>query len=612
MRGSLLSLISLAAASSLYIEGANALCPDGHDEAVDCRTPAAPCDPGEPLRLGRGDCSGAMRFSLTGLPMTPMWRSQGGGDEGLGNGFLAGWSLSVKAAGEGTLALRSGDGSTIEFLRVGTSNVFASSLGDETTIEVIAGGYRLKAPGGGSTTFTKAIGEQRFISAQRDRSGRTIEFEWEERLPISIRDSLTGRKIELENDGNHITSLVDSRGRRYALTYSGGNLSEVAFPDGKKTGISWTQDGSNLVTSVTNPVTNRTRTMTYFANGVLKTLNEGSSSTQIEYPGRNTVIRREFGSTGKALTVSREQYQYGYLTQSFEGSAEKADPQDPSTMVSTGRASYDPIGRLTASWDELGNRTEYFYSADGACQAGSTTAGDFNTYPKCIRGEDGSTVRVKRDAKSGRALEISTFAPDGRKMSSSALSYTTDGLLSSGQVTNALSGDARASIKISYLGDTEFPEVEETEQVQTFTYDAQGRVIGSSLPSQTVSYQYGRDGRVVSVVRNGIEEEYASTVDPSTGGVTVSVTSGSTTGRVNSNFDGTVQTSALSRDGIENQFVSKSVTSISQIGSKVSQTRQFAGASGAGLSWSSVDEESLTSNHHVVTKSKSSLGSVGQ
>lgn len=612
MRGPILSLISLAVASWLCVEGAYALCPDAHDEAVDCRTPAPPCDPREPQRLGRGDCSGGMTFSLTGLPMTPMWRSQGGSDEGLGNGFLAGWSLAVKAAGEATVSLRGGDGTTIEFLRVGSSNVFASSLGDESTIEAVAGGYRLKAPDGGTTTFTKAIGEQSFITAQRDRSGRTIDFEWGERLPTAIRDSLTGQKIELENDGTHVTSVTDGRGRRYTLAYSGSNLTEATFPDGKKTEISWTQDGSDLVTSVTNPVTNRTMTMTYFANGVLKTLNDGSSSTQLEYPDRNTVIRREFGPTGKALTVSREQYQDGYLTQSFEGSAETADPQDLSTMVSMGRASYDPIGRLTASWDELGNRKEYFYSDDGVCQTGSTTTGDFNIYPTCIRGEDGAVVRVKRDLKSGRALEISSFAPDGRKMASSGFSYTTDGFLSSGQVTNALSGDARASIKLSYLADTGLPEVEETEQVQTFTYDAQGRVIASSSPSQSVSYQYGRDGRVVSVVRNGIKEEYAHVVDPSTGGVTVSVTSGSTSGRITSNFDGTVQTSALSREGVGNQLTAKSVTSISQLGSKVSQSRQFAEASGTGLSWSSVDEESLTSNHHVITKSKSSIGSVGQ
>lgn len=612
MRGPLLGFISLAVTPWLCVQSAHALCPDAHDEAVDCRTPAAPCDPREPLWLGREDCSGAMTFSLTGLPMMPVWRSQGGGDEGLGFGFLAGWSLAVQPEENGTISLRRVDGTTIEFLRVGSSSVFASSLGDETEIEAVVGGYRLKAPGGATTMFTKAIGERRFITAQRERSGQTIEFEWGERLPLSIRDSLTGRTIEVENDGNHITSVSDGRGRRYTLSYSGDNLSEVTFPDGKKTEILWTRDGSNLVTSVTNPVTNRPMAMTYFANGVLKSLSDGSSITQLEYPDRNTVIRREFGPTGKALAVSREQYQNGYLTQSFEGSAETADPQDLSTMVSIGRVTYDSIGRLTASWDELGNRREYFYGADGSCQTASDAAGNLNVHPTCIRGEDGSTIRVKRDPRSGRLLETASFAPDGRKMAGSILSYTSDGLLSSGQVSNALSGDARASIKLSYLADTGLPEVEETEQVQTFTYDAHGRVIGTSSPSQTVSYQYGRDGRVVSVVRNGIAEEYARTVDPATGAMTVSVTNGSTNGRLTSNFDGTVQTSALSRDGIENQFFSRTVTSISQLGSKVSQSTEFAGPTGAGLSWSSVDEQSLTSDHHLVTKSKTAIGKVAQ
>jgi len=495
-----------ALAAALVLLGAlpaAALCPDEHDEAVDCQTPATPCKPGSSERAGQIGCSGVFLQVFEDLPVHLIWSSQGDrlSDEGVGAGILAPWSTAVQQLRPGVLGIRNADHSIAEFIATSSPNLYVSTSGNRLTLRKESGAYILEDALDASTArFEKKIGDRVFVTSERTRSGLGIDIEWGERYPVRIKDRITGRAIDVQVEDGHVVSLSDGRGRQFQLSYAGDLLSEITYPDGVKQALTWTSDGSNFLTEVSEPVRVHALKMTYYANGVIKSFAQGPLVGQYQYPTADTVVGLEFDPSGKLSQLSRTDYKDGYISRVLIGNGTQSDPSDPNTMIVAGRFEFDALGRLTKKWDSAGFSQQLFYRKDGSCQTGSTNAEDLGMEPTCIQQQDGTQITMMRDSKTGLPLSAKTYGPGNTLISTLQNSYSADHRVVESQLENALDPAARARFKIEYAADSRLAMSSEVSIVQNFQYDSLGRVVKATAPGEVRTYEYADTGDIAALI----------------------------------------------------------------------------------------------------------------
>ncbi len=566
---------------------ASAECPEEHDESVDCEQPATPCKPGSPEGPGQAGCSGAFVHRFENLPIELTWSSQGAlsVDEGMGRGILASWSLAVTEVRSGMLGVRDAGHATVEFIPTATEGLYSSANGDGRTLRQTEAGYTLEGPAGESTLrFEKRLGKFTYLTSERHRSGEGADIEWGDSLPRSITDPISGRTMDVSSEDGHVVALSDGRGRRYEFSYANGFLSQISFPDGSSRSLSWTQDGSNFLTEVSDPVRKAPWKMTYYANGAAKSSSWGPLKEEFRYPISDTVVRLQFGEKGQLRRVLRTDYEHGFISRVMVGNGTTSDPADPATMVTTARFEHDPSGRVTKSWDGVGQLQEFFYEKDGSCSAAPSGAPSGSLAPTCVKRQDGSRLVIAREPSSGLMTSSKSFGASGALLSTSATRYTQDGRLSEVEVVNEGAPSVRASLKLAYDPSTGQASSNEVFFEHHFQYDSHGRLLKLVTPIETREYEYSSAGDLSAVTTNGRRAEIQVQVNRATGGASIATQIDGLTSTVTTNFDGSSQAESVSLAGRGTVFSQQKGERISELGFSQTEENSLTSPSGAATS----------------------------
>ena len=152
-------------------------------------------------------------------------------------------------------------------------------LSTEVKSALVSQGYKY--------AYTDADGTIHYFKAV---SGSTNTYEDEDGLDLTLKtgqtsanlfilESKTGEKIEFNSDG-YILRMLDTEGNAITWTYSGRQLQKVTDGAGKVTDIGWVQDSNvtDVISSVTNP-----------AGEITKLSYGGGPLSKVTYPDGTTI-----------------------------------------------------------------------------------------------------------------------------------------------------------------------------------------------------------------------------------------------------------------------------------------------------------------------------------
>ena len=349
-----------------------------------------------------------------------------------------------------------------------------------------------------------------------------------------------------------LTSVTDPNGHttRYTLD-AFANVLSTSDPLGRV--WSFTYDGLNDPTSVTDPLGQTTR-LSYDAIGNLTTISRpltssATATSTIAYdpaqPGDVIAVTDPDGNTRK---LSHDQF--GNVSQTtdplgnvssfgFDGIGRMTASVSPrgngpggTPGAFTTSLGYDAFGNVLTTTDALGHKTTYQYDGDHNLVAttdanGHTTsfAYDLDNEPLSGKRADGSVVRYSYDAGAnvisqtdalGHATTFSydalnrlnaTTDPLGRstQYGYDAAGNSTTETDATGRTTTFSYDPAKELTAIAY-SDAKTPNV-------SFTYDQDGRRVGTSDGTGASSYAYDAAGRIVQSI-NGAGAKVGYGYDP--------------------------------------------------------------------------------------------------
>ncbi len=405
----------------------------------------------------------------------------------LGPGWTDSYSVSLAIAGNGDVTLHGDEGQQVEYTKQGDGS-FVGAAGARSTLETIAGGYRLTR----QDQLVYLFGTQGRVTSVKDRNGEgvTLAYDGQSRL----------------------VAITDAAGRQATVSYNASNLvSQVSLDDGRSVSYGYTSD---LLTSVID-VRGKTWMYTYDAGGRLATIVDPLSHTQ---------VTNMYGADGR---VSSQADAVGKMTTfAWDPAAETATITDPNNHVWKDVYASEVLFKQI---DPLTNTTELGHDGDlndtsvkGPTGEQTTMTYDTNgnlltaTAPPSLGGAQKTFVYNTRndptqvtDAR-GKVTtytydsdgNVETVTQDGTQVGS----YTYD---SAGRVLTSTDGNSKTTTTTYDPNGNVASVTDPLGNKTTFTYDAAGRVltrvdpkgnvVGCGCASQfTWSYTYNLAGQVLT------------------------------------------------------------------------------------------------------------------
>ena len=331
-----------------------------------------------------------------------------------------GWTMSdgdvsvsgARNTGAG-VTLTMGDGSTVEYKRSDTG-AYVGPPGDGTVVRVDPISNQIVVVDDAGTTYTySSEGELKSaVAAVDDRNPAAKVMTWSTgtaRL-TTITDPVSGRAVTLTYGGGTCTSppagytiaagqlcKVESWDNRVTdLFYKQGRLEQIVNPGGVRT--LFTYDGSNQLTSVTEPLANDAIDAGVRAN-------DASATWEIAY------------TSGKATTITAPAPTAGATRQTFtvnyDSTAVVGTPGVSRVTASglsapngyTKKVAFDTSYRTVSTWDDNAQKTDITY--DGTSDRVSYTDTNVGT-AQAMRS---STVYDTSVVFNGLSRPIATYGP---------------------------------------------------------------------------------------------------------------------------------------------------------------------------------------------------------
>lgn len=459
----------------------------------------------------------------------PGWaRTYNSRDDG---GWTHTWATALLVRDNGDVALRSGDGRVLTFIRDGDG--FRRPVDLTADLIAVDGGYRLEFADGGLSTFD-SLGRH----LRHTEVGDRIDLAYDEQGRLSSVTHSTGRRIDLAYDAEgRISGVRTADGRAVAYGYAadgalvrvasfdgavtsyeyeGGRLARVADPDGR-TLVANAYDDIGRVVRQTN-ADGETIEVSYDDAGTTTVVVAGGPA------GARMVFRHDaaghvVGFTDPAGADSSTEFdEQGRLvggttaggTRVTVGYDERGNVADVSWGQASTRYAYDDRNRLAAETDPLGGRTTFEYGTDSRRPTAVTDPLGNRTR---FEVSDGLITRVVDPT--GNSTE---YAYDQRRN----LTAVTD---PDGHVWRHHYDDAGRRLEtVTPAGDRTRYEydpagrvvavTEPGERTRRFRYSASGLLLERATPGGAVtSYEYtasGRPARITNAAGEVTVQEYDS------------------------------------------------------------------------------------------------------
>ncbi len=329
------------------------------------------------------------------------------------------------------------------------------ALGNTTTYTYDARDNKLSEtdPLGNSTTF--AYDERDNLLTKTDPLGNTTSYTYTSLNGIlTITDPLGNTTTNTYDNKEHLLTTIDPLGNVITHSYDLSTGYLISTTDSLGNTATFGRGREGYLVSQTDPLGNVT-TYTYDANG--------NQLTQTTTSDTKTII----------------------WSNAYDGLERVVQIIDPKGNTKT--IEYNSIGKLSATIDKLGNRTEYEYDALG------------------------NRIRV---VYPDGTEESYTYDAEGRKLTSTdragrTTSFTYDGM--SRVIRTTFSDGAFTQTEYDAVGHV-IRESDESGNTTRFTYDAAGRRTSSidSLGNTTI-FEYDKNGnqiRITDARGNVTEHEY--------------------------------------------------------------------------------------------------------
>ncbi len=274
-----------------------------------------------------------------------------------------------------------------------------------------------------------------------------------------------------------LTALDDGRGNVTTLTYTGGQLTSIAAPDGRA--LSLTFDGLGRITQLTDPLG---RTVSYqYSSGNLSAVTDRRGHTwtyTYDSKGRMTafsdpqggVVTNVYDSLGRVV-VQRNPLNHAITFAYAAGQTVVTGPDNHATTYV-----YDTTGLLTSATDALGHTTSYTYD------------GNFN-----VTAVTDPLGRTTQFTWNDSACSFSSIAD--------AMGHTTTLSYDARNNLLAITDPLGRSTHFGYAaGDTLAAITNTLGAVATFTYDVYGQMTSSTnARGETTATEYDLYGNLTAI-----------------------------------------------------------------------------------------------------------------
>jgi RHS repeat-associated protein len=428
----------------------------------------------------------------------------------LGAKWTHSYNVSLTVAGDGSSAIRHGDGHQELFSRSANGSYTAATTGLFSTLVKNADGtFTLTRKNQTRYTFS-ASGSLASVS---DRNGNTQTLNYDNAGRLSSIMDTGGRSFAFSYDGNNrMIGLSDplSRTLRYGYDAS-GNL--TSFQDAAGGVTSYVYDSSHRVVSATDPRGNVYLRNTYDAQGrVTLQTNARGFATAFAYDTPAPLTTSVTDPTGKTT-----QYVYdaglrlsamvdsigGQTSYTYDGSNLQASVTD--AFGNRTAFTYDPVGNLTGKIDT--NVRTYLFDSQNNLTSVTDPLGRQTTFTWSSNGN----LLTTRDAAGG--VTSNTYDSSGLLLSTTdtrglVTTFRNDAFGDRTRVTDGAGGVTQITHDaVGRLLTTRNP----LGKTWTRTYDADDRLLSSSDPlGNRTSYAYDANGNRTQVTdANGTVTAYA-------------------------------------------------------------------------------------------------------
>lgn len=387
-----------------------------------------------------------------------------------GHGVSSVLDTSARLANDGSVDIRKPDGSGVYFTKSGDSYTpgFKDTTdrleqrGDMlvlTTPDQLEYHFPMLAP---PTAVLTETGGFVYVTKIKNRNDATIQFTRDQSQHISQIIDSGGRPYAVTYDGDYIATITDPIGRQYSYTYADGDLLTVSNQTGGV--ISYTYADHRII-SITDPESMTYLKNTYDGDGKLTDqIGSTGATASFTYTDNQTIFKDYEGNittdtyndddqliaTTNALNQTTK-YEYDPVTWRVRVTTDRRDGQ--------WITEFDQAGNLIKTVDPLGHTVTYTYNATNDLTSVTDSGG-----------LDGASRTTTYDHDS-RGNLIAVHFPDNTKVT---MTYDSKGQL-------ITSTDARAN-------------------TSTNEYDAQGNTIRQTDPlSGITQFAFDGVGRVTTI-----------------------------------------------------------------------------------------------------------------
>jgi len=479
---------------------------------------------GDPVNMSSGNMHRAMTdvsVVARGIPVgiARTYNSRSGYNGPFGYGWTWSYGEELIANADGTVTYRESDGSEHAFTR-DASGVYHAPAGKHVALTGGASGWTLQLQDGLQLTFDS----QGRLASQIDRNGNTVTVQRDAAgLPVAVVDAGNRTVLTFTTSAGKVTRVTDLGGRVVTYAYDGDDLTSVADTAGKT--WSMTYDLGHNMTSFADPLGN-TQSYDYDNDDRLFRHTDATGadeSFQYDIAGRQSVVtdRRggdrliRFDDLGRATMEADPAG--NVATSTFD-----ADNNRTRTVDSRGLATtyeFDATGNVTRQVNPDGGVATTTYDADArplttTDAVGVTTTRTYDANGNILTSSRtvGSVTETTTNTYDSSGQQLTTTDPNGGVSSmtwnaNGTIATRTDAL----QHTSTLTGDALGRItsildpgqnkaELTYEGRGQVATVKDPQgSISSFGYDDAGRRATLTTPRGTTRYTYDAEGRVTAV-----------------------------------------------------------------------------------------------------------------
>ncbi|QIR40677.1 hypothetical protein HCG51_30950 [Tolypothrix sp. PCC 7910] len=441
----------------------------------------------------------------------------------------------------GVINIKDATGSTtqIRFTSTGQLQSIQDPLNRLTQFSYDANDYLSQITAPGNSIFKFSYDAQGRLLSQTDPLNQKVSFTYTGNLdaPTTVTDNKGQVTQYSYNTYGELTGITHANGTSQTFSYDlSGNVVQAKERSGDT--FQYTYDSQGKLTRKTFD-DGTFESYTYNANGKISAITKGSSTISFGYDTENRLtkvtypngrwLQYTYDTTGRRTKmVDQSGFTVNYNYDSENRLTGLTNASGGSLITYT----YDAVGRLSRETNGNGTYTTYTYdAADQLTDISNYTAnGTVNSYQRyaynnlgrktsVTTAEGKTTYEYDASGQLTRAFLDYTNASltdqDLRYVYDGAgnrISSTVNGVTTNYTANNLNQYTQVGSATYTYDADGNLIKVVDGTQTWTYVYNDENRLISGTTPQGTFTYEYDALGNRTAVVQNGQRTEYL--VDP--------------------------------------------------------------------------------------------------